>query len=68
MDNKANETWRPDERPDFPPTSPYDPLNPDEPSEPLPLPPDVQPQPEVPGREPDIPPVGDPPNNEPRRL
>ena len=64
----GKETWRPDERPDEPPTHPYDPFNPDEQRGPIPVPPDKTPV-LIPGREPsDEVPVGDPPASDPIRI
>ena len=75
--NSSDEkNWRPNENPTHPPTAPYDPSEPDETPDRVQLPPDVQPQPPVPGREPDAPnplgpndgPAGDPPSNHPKQL
>lgn len=57
---QVSDQWRPGERPDQPPTHPYDPDNQDQRPdqqrgpEPLPLPPDGEPQP-APIREPSEP-------------
>jgi hypothetical protein len=57
------------EKPDIPPTTPYDPADPDQNPEPIPLPPDLDPQPPSPIREPDVPPpITDPSAPEPTRL
>jgi hypothetical protein len=57
------------EKPEVPPTTPYDPSNPDENPSPVPLPPDSNPQPAAPVREPDQPPpITDPQAPEPTRL
>lgn len=63
--NPNAEPPQPGDQPDIPPTVPHDPAQP----EPLPLPPDVDPSPAAPVREPDVPPpAGDPPSTEPMRL
>ncbi|HKN85152.1 MAG TPA: hypothetical protein VJW17_17025 [Pyrinomonadaceae bacterium] len=57
------------EKPDIPPTTPYDPGDPDQNPAPVPLPPDSEPQPPAPVREPDQPPpIVDPQTPEPTRL
>ena len=57
------------EKPDIPPTTPYDPGDLDEVPETIPLPPDSNPQPRAPVREPDqAPPITDPSSPEPTRL
>ena len=57
------------EKPDIPPTSPYDPNDPAETPGSIPLPPDSNPQPQAPVREPDQPPpITDPSTPEPTRL
>ena len=68
-ETQNNDQWRPGERPDEPPTHPYDPANPDpKGTNPLPLPSDER-QP-APVREPDNPPdpIGDPQRGQPKRL
>ena len=68
--NLNNEEPHPIEKPKVPPTTSYDPLDPEEPTPtPVPLPPDSNPQPNAPVREPDQPlPVLDPQPSEPTRL
>ena len=58
------------EEPDIPPTTPYDPRDPDEHPDPIPLPPDSNPRPAAPVREPDDEPptIEDPSMPEPTRL
>ncbi len=56
-------------KPDIPPTTPYDPLDPDHLPDSIPLPPDSLPQPREPVREPEQPePITDPEPREPTRL
>lgn len=55
--------------PDVQPTTPHDPEHPDDDPDSLPLPPDSNPQPAAPVREPnDHPPIEDPSMPEPTRL
>jgi hypothetical protein len=57
------------EKPDIPPTTPYDPSDPAQVPGSIPLPPDTNPQPQAPVREPDQPPpITDPSTPEPTRL
>jgi len=59
------------EKPEIPPVTPHDPLEPEIPNPaPIPLPPDTNPQPQAPVREPDAPPppITDPTPPEPTRL
>lgn len=57
------------EKPEIPPTTPYDPSDPDYDPAPIPLPPDTGSQPPAPVREPDQPPpIEDPSTPEPTRL
>ena len=57
------------DKPDIPPTTPYDPGDPDQNPAPLPLPPGSNPHPQAPVREPDQPPpLVDPSTPEPTRL
>jgi len=57
------------DKPNLPPTSPHDPLDPERDPSIIPLPPDTNPQPREPVREPDDPvPVVDPEPREPTRL
>lgn len=76
QNDNSEKTWRPSDGREQPPTSPYDPMDPETKPDRVPLPPDAQPQPPVPGREPDGPnplgpndlPAGDPPSNRPQQL
>jgi hypothetical protein len=57
------------EKPEIPPTAPYDPSDPEQDPAPIPLPPDTDSQPKAPVREPDQPPpITDPSVPEPTRL
>jgi len=64
-----NIVWAKLEKPDIPPTTPYDPRDPDQDPAPIPLPPDTSRQPQAPVREPDQPtPITEPSTPEPTRL